>query len=191
MTDLPRGSSTRGPTPGASGRLHLDRRDRGLRSLDPGSLEEFLAEHYYGYVRQPGRGTLEYAVEHPPWQIWPADEAGFEADVRSLYGDGFASALARPPDRRLPRGRIADSGPARDDDLRVTPPAPSAWVLYDGACGFCSRWVPFWKNTLAKRGLGIASLQEPWVVERLRAQGVRRGEPARRPSDPRRRIRET
>lgn len=51
-------------------------------------------------------------------------------------------------------------------------PAPFAWVLYDGACGFCSRWVPFWKGTLAKRGLGVATLQEPWVAERLSAQGV-------------------
>ena len=49
---------------------------------------------------------------------------------------------------------------------------PLAWVLYDGACGFCSRWVPFWKGTLAKRGIGIATLQEPWVVERLEAKGV-------------------
>lgn len=54
----------------------------------------------------------------------------------------------------------------------MTAPPVSAWVLYDGACGFCSRWVPFWKYTLAKRGLGIASLQEPWVVERLVARGV-------------------
>lgn len=54
----------------------------------------------------------------------------------------------------------------------MTAPAFSAWVLYDGACGFCSRWVPFWKNTLAKRGLGIASLQEPWVAERLSSRGV-------------------
>jgi predicted DCC family thiol-disulfide oxidoreductase YuxK len=50
--------------------------------------------------------------------------------------------------------------------------APVAWVLYDGACGFCSRWVPFWKGTLAKRGIGIARLQEPWVVERLESKGV-------------------
>jgi predicted DCC family thiol-disulfide oxidoreductase YuxK len=49
---------------------------------------------------------------------------------------------------------------------------PLAWVLYDGVCGFCSRWVPFWKGTLAKRGIGIATLQEPWVVERLEAKGV-------------------
>ncbi len=44
---------------------------------------------------------------------------------------------------------------------------PFAWVLYDGACGFCSRSVPFWEGTLRKRGFGIASLQEPWVAERL------------------------
>jgi predicted DCC family thiol-disulfide oxidoreductase YuxK len=50
--------------------------------------------------------------------------------------------------------------------------APRAWVLYDGACGFCRRWVPYWKHTLARRGIAIAPLQEPWVRERLSAQGV-------------------
>ncbi len=49
---------------------------------------------------------------------------------------------------------------------------PDSWVLYDGACGFCSRWVPFWKGTLGKRGFGIATLQEPWVAARLAAGGV-------------------
>jgi predicted DCC family thiol-disulfide oxidoreductase YuxK len=41
------------------------------------------------------------------------------------------------------------------------------WVLYDGGCGFCARWVQFWKTTLAKRGIGIAALQDAWVIERL------------------------
>lgn len=41
------------------------------------------------------------------------------------------------------------------------------WVFYDGSCGFCSRWVPFWKNTLKKRGFHIAPLQSAWVVEKL------------------------
>jgi len=41
------------------------------------------------------------------------------------------------------------------------------WVLYDGACGFCSRWVPFWQRTLAKRGFHIAPLQSDWVAEKL------------------------
>lgn len=42
-----------------------------------------------------------------------------------------------------------------------------AWVLYDGDCGFCSRWVGFWRPTLERRAITIAALQEPWVVERL------------------------
>lgn len=41
------------------------------------------------------------------------------------------------------------------------------WVLYDGNCGFCSRWVPFWENTLKKRGFRIAPLQESWVAEKF------------------------
>ena len=82
---------------GAEGRLRLEARP-GLRSLEEGSLEQFLAEHYYGYVRQPGGATLEYAVEHPPWQVWPADEAAFEADAGPIYGEGFAAVLGRPPD---------------------------------------------------------------------------------------------
>lgn len=41
------------------------------------------------------------------------------------------------------------------------------WVLYDDACGFCNRWVPFWGPTLQKRGFGIAPLQAEWVQARL------------------------
>jgi predicted DCC family thiol-disulfide oxidoreductase YuxK len=44
---------------------------------------------------------------------------------------------------------------------------PEGWVLYDGACGFCSRWVPFWESTLKKRGFHIAPVQSDWVVEKL------------------------
>ena len=43
----------------------------------------------------------------------------------------------------------------------------AGWVLYDGSCGFCSRWVPFWEGTLRARGFRIATLQSDWVVERL------------------------
>ena len=44
------------------------------------------------------------------------------------------------------------------------------WVLYDDACGFCRRWVPFWSGTLAKRGFAIAPLQSQWVQAKLGAQ---------------------
>jgi predicted DCC family thiol-disulfide oxidoreductase YuxK len=41
------------------------------------------------------------------------------------------------------------------------------WVLYDGYCGFCSRWVPHWAPTLARRGFAIATLDEGWVAEKM------------------------
>jgi uncharacterized protein YqjF (DUF2071 family) len=82
---------------GAEGRLHLVA-GTPRRSLETGTVEAFLAEHYFGYVRQPDGETLEYAVEHPAWRIWPADEPGFETDVPSLYGSRFTPALDRPPD---------------------------------------------------------------------------------------------
>ena len=41
------------------------------------------------------------------------------------------------------------------------------WVFYDGQCGFCSRWLEFWRPTLARRGFAVAPLQEPWVVARF------------------------
>ena len=41
------------------------------------------------------------------------------------------------------------------------------WVLYDGSCGFCNRWVPFWENTLKRRGIHIAPLQAGWVAEKI------------------------
>ena len=43
----------------------------------------------------------------------------------------------------------------------------SGWILYDGSCGFCSQWVPFFSGTLARQGLGFAPLQVDWVREHL------------------------
>lgn len=41
------------------------------------------------------------------------------------------------------------------------------WVLYDGTCGFCSRWVMFWQGVLRRNGFETAALQEPWVASAL------------------------
>jgi predicted DCC family thiol-disulfide oxidoreductase YuxK len=33
------------------------------------------------------------------------------------------------------------------------------WILYDGGCGFCFRWVNFWKEVVGRRGFAIKDLQ--------------------------------
>ena len=45
--------------------------------------------------------------------------------------------------------------------------AAKGWILYDGDCGFCSRWVGFWAGTLRRHGFTTAPLQEVWVHEKL------------------------
>jgi predicted DCC family thiol-disulfide oxidoreductase YuxK len=42
------------------------------------------------------------------------------------------------------------------------------WVLYDGHCGFCSRWVNFWGPTVGRHGFKIAALEDAWVGEKLK-----------------------
>jgi len=34
--------------------------------------------------------------------------------------------------------------------------SPTRWVLHDGSCGFCSRWIPLWGPALKKIGLEFA-----------------------------------
>jgi predicted DCC family thiol-disulfide oxidoreductase YuxK len=46
--------------------------------------------------------------------------------------------------------------------------ASAGWLLYDDSCGFCQRWIPFWANTLRRRGIEIAPLQADWVAQKLR-----------------------
>jgi uncharacterized protein YqjF (DUF2071 family) len=65
--------------------------------LAPGSEEEFVAEHYWGYTRQRDGGTVEYQVAHPQWRAWPARAAALDADVAGLYGEAFVDALGASP----------------------------------------------------------------------------------------------
>ena len=61
-----------------------------------GSLEHFIIEHYWGYARQQGGGTMEYKVEHPSWRVWPVKSAEIEWDTAGMYGNDLASALSAP-----------------------------------------------------------------------------------------------
>jgi hypothetical protein len=64
----------------------------------PGSQEEFITEHYWGYTRQRDGGTVEYRVRHASWRVWQAQGARLEGELASLYGADVAAALASGPD---------------------------------------------------------------------------------------------
>jgi uncharacterized protein YqjF (DUF2071 family) len=64
---------------------------------DPGSLSEFITEHYWGYAIRSGR-TVEYQVDHPQWQVREADTAQFSGDGARYYGPDFARLLEQGPD---------------------------------------------------------------------------------------------
>jgi uncharacterized protein YqjF (DUF2071 family) len=65
--------------------------------LTAGSEEEFIAEHYWGYVGQRDGTTMEYQVAHVPWRVWRARDAELEVPVESFYGPQFVEALRQPP----------------------------------------------------------------------------------------------
>jgi uncharacterized protein YqjF (DUF2071 family) len=66
-------------------------------ALVPGSEEEFITEHYWGYCRQRDGSTVEYRVEHPPWRVWTAANACLDCDVAALYGPEFVPVLQGRP----------------------------------------------------------------------------------------------
>ncbi|HWK90051.1 MAG TPA: DUF2071 domain-containing protein [Longimicrobium sp.] len=76
------------------------------RPLEPGSEAEFIAEHYWAYTAGR-RGTVEYRVEHAPWNAWLARDAVLDGDVAALYGERFADSLSALPRSAL----VADGSP--------------------------------------------------------------------------------
>jgi uncharacterized protein len=58
-------------------------------AIVPGSAEEFIFEHYYGYNKVNSKRTREYAVEHPVWEVYPVTNYSLDCDISALYGSTF------------------------------------------------------------------------------------------------------
>ena len=56
----------------------------------PGSEEEFITEHYWGYTQINDRLTSEYQVEHPRWQTYSVMDHKITVRFGELYGAEFA-----------------------------------------------------------------------------------------------------
>ena len=67
------------------------------RDVVAGSEEEFVTEHYWGYVRGKRGTTTEYRVAHPRWRVRSATSAQFTGNVAALYGNEFVEPLTAPP----------------------------------------------------------------------------------------------
>jgi hypothetical protein len=63
----------------------------------PGSEEEFITEHYWGYVARRDGSAVEYRVEHPTWRVWQAGQVEVICNIAALYGPQFLSALSSQP----------------------------------------------------------------------------------------------
>lgn len=69
--------------------------------LQPGSQEEFITEHYWGYTKRKNGSTSEYPVLHPRWKVWKCDSASLKGDTTQHYGAQFAEILNRDPSSAL------------------------------------------------------------------------------------------
>ncbi len=65
--------------------------------IAPGSIEEFITEHYWGYTKRTRGRTSEYQVEHPRWQTYPILDCQIAADFGALYGPAFAALNPQQP----------------------------------------------------------------------------------------------
>lgn len=72
-----------------------------LKAILPGSEEEFITEHYWGYSKLSESKTLEYRVNHPRWEVYPIRSYAVDVDFGALYGEDFGFLNHQKPDSVL------------------------------------------------------------------------------------------
>jgi hypothetical protein len=78
-----------------------------LAPPEPGSLAEFIIEHYWGYVGRGPRATGEYRVDHPPWNVAAASDVVWDCDLRAVYPTALVPYLDAAPVSAI----VADGSP--------------------------------------------------------------------------------
>jgi uncharacterized protein YqjF (DUF2071 family) len=72
-----------------------------------GSFDEYIIEHYWGYVRGRDGHTREYRVLHEPWKTALADNVTWNCDLHDVYEPPWTEHLAAAPMSAL----LADGSP--------------------------------------------------------------------------------
>jgi uncharacterized protein YqjF (DUF2071 family) len=84
----------------------------------PGSFEEFIIEHYWGYVRGRDGRTREYRVWHDPWRAANVDNVVWDCDPAATYDEPWTEFLNAQPSSAL----VADGSPVQVFRGRRLPP---------------------------------------------------------------------
>lgn len=65
--------------------------------MNPGSEEEFITEHYWGYTKITDNKTSQYAVGHPRWKVYKVKAYKIDVDFREVYGERFSFLQTEVP----------------------------------------------------------------------------------------------
>jgi hypothetical protein len=65
--------------------------------IEPGSEQEFITEHYWGYTKRSRGPTSEYGVQHPRWMVYPVQNFEIAVDFDAQYGQAFAFLNGQRP----------------------------------------------------------------------------------------------
>ncbi len=65
--------------------------------MEPGSVEEFIFEHYYGYTKINSELSQEYKVNHPRWRVNKLLDYSIDCDFTSMYGSDFSFLSNQQP----------------------------------------------------------------------------------------------
>ena len=61
------------------------------------SIEEFIAEHYWGFTKYKEDKTYEYEVMHPRWEIFKVNKYIVDCDFEGIYGKQFSFLAKENP----------------------------------------------------------------------------------------------
>lgn len=77
--------------------IYINALAEGLAMI-PGSTEEFIFEHYYGYTKINNNVSQEYKINHPGWKINEVLDHEINCDFKKMYGADFEFLNKLNPD---------------------------------------------------------------------------------------------
>ncbi len=67
------------------------------RTIEEGTIEEFIFEHYYGYTKVSDVVTEEYQVAHARWMTNTVSSTEISCDFETMYGKAFTGLSLQQP----------------------------------------------------------------------------------------------